>query len=116
MVRCFDFVYSILLATFSLHGLFRKFVVSAADDPGISKYFGHDSTPGGLEFQFRTFKANAKRQKACADAGGDPQSLAIGVGKSNSSRLIFNFPILFPAQHSTNTIHWTLKLTWTRNF
>ena len=96
----------------------RKFVVLAADDPGISKYFGHDSTPGGLEFQFRTFKANAKRQKSCADAGGDPQSLAIGIGKSNSSSLIFNFLILFSrtAEQSTNTIRWTLKLTWTRNF
>lgn len=99
MVRCFDFVYSILLSTFSLHGLFRKFVVSAADDPGISKYFGHDSTPGGLEFQFRTFKANAKRQKACADAGGDPQMLCFGSEKGLSCTLtLFHF---FPAQHIT---------------
>ncbi|KAL5315806.1 hypothetical protein ACEPPN_016678 [Leptodophora sp. 'Broadleaf-Isolate-01'] len=46
----------------------------------ISKYFGTDSTKGGIEFQFRTIKADAKRQKACYDAGGDPQALGIGSG------------------------------------
>ncbi|KAL2062717.1 hypothetical protein VTL71DRAFT_5789 [Oculimacula yallundae] len=46
----------------------------------ISKYFGKDSTKGGIEFQFRTIKADAKRQKACADSGGDPQTLGIGSG------------------------------------
>ncbi|PVH77946.1 hypothetical protein DL98DRAFT_422861, partial [Cadophora sp. DSE1049] len=42
--------------------------------------FGKDSTKGGIEFQFRTIKQDAKRQKACADAGGDPQTLGIGSG------------------------------------
>ncbi|KAK0124026.1 hypothetical protein ONS95_009012 [Cadophora gregata] len=46
----------------------------------ISKYFGKDSTKGGIEFQFRAIKQDAKRQKACADAGGDPQTLGIGSG------------------------------------
>ena len=77
-----------------------------ADDPGISKYFGQDSTPGGLEFQFRTLKSNAKRQKACADAGGDPQSLAIGNGKSNSSSSTLTPRFIFlPSKHSTKTMH-----------
>jgi hypothetical protein len=53
---------------------------TAADIPDLSKYFGQDSTPGGMGFQFRTLKQYAKRQKACADAGGDPQTLGIGSG------------------------------------
>ncbi|CZT02253.1 uncharacterized protein RCO7_11042 [Rhynchosporium graminicola] len=51
----------------------------------ISKYFGKDSTKGGIEFQFRTIKQDAKRQKACADTGGDPQTLGIGTGAIKAS-------------------------------
>ncbi len=51
----------------------------------ISKYFGRDSTKGGIEFQFRSIKADAKRQKACYDAGRDPQTLNIGGGKGSTS-------------------------------
>ncbi|KAG4439123.1 hypothetical protein IFR05_005410 [Cadophora sp. M221] len=55
----------------------------------ISKYFGKDSTKGGIEFQFRSIKADAKRQKACYDAGRDPQTLGIGSGivKSGGSAI-----------------------------
>jgi hypothetical protein len=45
----------------------------------ISKYFGSDSTRGGIEFQFRSIKQDAKRQRACADSGGDPKNLGIGA-------------------------------------
>lgn len=53
----------------------------------ISKYFGEDSTPGGIGFQFRTIKQYAKSQKECADSGGDPQTLdiAAGAGKGEDS-------------------------------
>lgn len=47
----------------------------------ISKYFGQDSTSGGIGFQFRQLKQYAKSQKACANSGGDPQTLGIGAGK-----------------------------------
>ena len=49
----------------------------------ISNYFGSDSTRGGIEFQFRSIKNNAKRQKECFDKGGDPfLDLATGSDKS----------------------------------
>ncbi|RDL36409.1 uncharacterized protein BP5553_05761 [Venustampulla echinocandica] len=53
----------------------------------MSKYFGSDSTKGGIEFQFRTIKADAKRQRECYDAGGDPKTLNIGSGKEISRYL-----------------------------
>lgn len=37
--------------------------------------FGRDSTPGGIEFQFRAIKANGRRQRAAFGAGVDPQTL-----------------------------------------
>jgi hypothetical protein len=46
--------------------------------PDISKYFGSDSTGGGIGFQFRAIKADAKRQRDCVDTGGDPKDLNIG--------------------------------------
>ena len=46
--------------------------------PEISKYFGTDSTGGGIGFQFRTIKANATRQRKCIQDGGDPKDLGIG--------------------------------------
>ena len=55
----------------------------------ISNYFGTDSTPGGIGFQFRTIKADAKRQRDCFNNGGDPQTLSIGGGKGTSSFLRF---------------------------
>lgn len=51
----------------------------------ISKYFGKDSTPGGIGFQFRQIKLYAKSQKQCADSGGDPQTLGIGAGKGEEA-------------------------------
>ncbi|KAF4613410.1 hypothetical protein G7Y89_g15477 [Cudoniella acicularis] len=48
----------------------------------ISNYFGSDSTPGGIGFQFRAIKADAKRQRDCFHAGGDPKNLTIGGGKA----------------------------------
>jgi hypothetical protein len=80
--------------------------------------FGSDSTGGGIGFQFRQIKANAKVQKACFTSGGDPLTLGIGSmggsvstkGSSTSTSLSFitvhhiTFPLLlsfFPctAQH-----------------
>ncbi|KAH8782157.1 hypothetical protein BGZ57DRAFT_926143 [Hyaloscypha finlandica] len=43
----------------------------------ISKYFGSDSTSGGTQFVLRAIRANADRQRACADSGGDPKDLAL---------------------------------------
>jgi len=40
--------------------------------------FGSDSTGGGVGFQFRQIKADAKRQKDCVKSGGDPKTLGIG--------------------------------------
>ncbi|PSS23213.1 hypothetical protein M430DRAFT_214677 [Amorphotheca resinae ATCC 22711] len=51
----------------------------------MSKYFGKDSTPGGIGFQFRQIKQYAKSQKQCADSGGDPQTLGIGAGKGEDA-------------------------------
>jgi hypothetical protein len=55
--------------------------------------FGSDSTGGGIGFQFRQIKADAKRQKTCVDTGGDPLTLGIG-GKAESpasSKSTFHF-------------------------
>lgn len=60
-------------------------VTSIDRNADISKYFGQDSTKGGIEFQFRSIKADAKRQKACYEAGGDPQTLVIGGGAAKGS-------------------------------
>lgn len=68
---------------------------AVANIPDMSKYFGEDSTPGGIQFQFRTLKQYAKRQKACAGAGGNPQTLGIGRNDGeDSSTLLFSFPPL----------------------
>jgi hypothetical protein len=74
----------------------------AADIPDLSKYFGKDSTPGGIQFQFRTLKDFAKRQKACADAGGDPQMLGIGRGGSQVSSTYLSFLLSLPLRKSAN--------------
>ncbi|TVY40899.1 hypothetical protein LSUB1_G002346 [Lachnellula subtilissima] len=62
-----------------------KIDISAFNDrkgrQDISTYFGSDSTGGGIGFQFRAIKADAKRQRDCIDAGGDPRDLNIGGGK-----------------------------------
>ena len=65
--------------------MLEKSSINAPTD--ISKYFGEDSTPGGIGFQFRTIKHHAKSQKECADSGGDPQTLGIGTstGKGEDS-------------------------------
>lgn len=46
----------------------------------ISKHFGSDSTSGGIGFQFRQIKNDAKRQRACVASGGDPASLSFTSG------------------------------------
>ena len=54
----------------------------------ISKYFGSDSTAGGTQFVLRAIRANADRQRACADSGGDPKDLALNtIGSKQSQRL-----------------------------
>lgn len=74
--------------------LFSSLLYATLDNPvnastDISKYFGQDSTPGGIGFQFRTIKQYAKSQKTCADSGGDPQTLSIGAGgKGDNSQCI----------------------------
>ncbi len=55
----------------------------------ISKYFGTDSTGGGIGFQFRAIKANAGLQKKCIASGGDPKDLNIGMAKSQKPSLCF---------------------------
>ncbi|TAQ86433.1 hypothetical protein B7494_g5243 [Chlorociboria aeruginascens] len=54
--------------------------------PGMSNYFGTDSTPGGIQFQFRAIKQDAQRQKAAFDAGTDPKDLVIGGGKDRHAQ------------------------------
>jgi hypothetical protein len=56
----------------------------------ISKYFGTDSTGGGIGFQFRQIKNDAKRQRQCVESGGDPKDLVIGGGKGEEY-----LPLLF---------------------
>jgi hypothetical protein len=58
--------------------------------------FGSDSTGGGIGWQFRQIKNDAKGQRACVASGGDPLDLGIGskggesVGSSRTSTyLIF---------------------------
>jgi hypothetical protein len=55
----------------------------------ISKYFGSDSTGGGIGFQFRTIKAFAKQARNCADQGGDPKDLNIPTGKGQNAAVYF---------------------------
>jgi hypothetical protein len=45
----------------------------------MSNYFGSDSTGGGIQFQFRAIKKDAKRQRQCFNSSGDPRELGIGV-------------------------------------
>ncbi|TVY62724.1 hypothetical protein LSUE1_G006157 [Lachnellula suecica] len=54
----------------------------------VSKYFGTDSTGGGIGFQFRTIKADAKRQRDCVAAGRDPKDLNIGLPGKEIARLL----------------------------
>jgi hypothetical protein len=77
----------------------------------MSKYFGKDSTPGGIGFQFRQIKQYAKSQKQCADSGGDPQTLGIGAGKGEDAsakggQCRAYFLSLPPAQFSTSISCW----------
>ncbi|KAL2109197.1 hypothetical protein VUR80DRAFT_2816 [Thermomyces stellatus] len=52
-------------------------------DPDICKYFG-DSTPDGIQFQFRSIKKDAQSMKAAADSGEDP-SAALNLTASTPS-------------------------------
>ncbi|TGO42508.1 hypothetical protein BHYA_0007g00070 [Botrytis hyacinthi] len=61
--------------------------------------FGKDSTKGGIEFQFRAFKANARRQREAFEAGIDPQTLNIGASKCE------NFPVA-PSSISSPMAKW----------
>ncbi|APA05665.1 hypothetical protein sscle_01g004350 [Sclerotinia sclerotiorum 1980 UF-70] len=51
--------------------------------------FGKDSTKGGIEFQFRTLRANGARQREAFENGIDPQTLNIGAMNGKCE----NFPI-----------------------
>jgi hypothetical protein len=46
---------------------------------------GTDTTPGGIGFQFRTIKQDAKRQRDAFESGKDPKDLNIGGGKGASN-------------------------------
>src|SRR3982074_2228728 len=82
-------------STISLRSLFFPafdYTSTAWDNPinasaDISKYFGKDSTPGGIGFQFRHIKHYAKSQKECVNSGGDPQTLGIGIGKGEDTNV-----------------------------
>ncbi|KAF7944706.1 uncharacterized protein EAE97_005339 [Botrytis byssoidea] len=69
--------------------------------------FGKDSTKGGIEFQFRAFKANARRQREAFEAGIDPQTLNIAMAKwlddgTTTSSLEHRFrPIKAAAKNAT---------------
>jgi hypothetical protein len=63
----------------------------------MSNYFGTDSTGGGIEFQFRAIKKDAKRQRAWFDSGGDPKELGIGVPGTGKGQNLAD--ISFFAQH-----------------
>lgn len=67
----------------------------------MANMFGSDSTKGGVEFQFRTIKADAKRQRDCFEKGADPKDLNIGGGKGISY-------CLFP--HCTLTVTITVGI------
>jgi hypothetical protein len=85
ITRCLlHFAFCFLLCSMSLETIL---LIASTD---ISRYFGQDSTPGGIGFQFRTIKQYAKSQKACADSGGDPQTLDIGAaGKGENSQCTY---------------------------
>ena len=77
----------------------------------MAKCFGSDATAGGLGFQMRGIKANARAQRAAVEAGKDPKDLgicSIDPGKGNSSchcsrtappRVLFLFIRRCPAHH-----------------
>ena len=65
--------------------------------------FGSDSTGGGIGFQFRQIKSDAKLQRDSVARGEDPKKLGIGSGgaKGGSS----TFPVAlnpFSTQHNIN--------------
>jgi hypothetical protein len=103
--------------TFPSHTTFEHYIDSPLP-PDISKYFGSDSTGGGIGFQFRQIKADAKRQRDCVDAGGDPKNLNIGgKGAASSLHLLSSSSLLSKAQ--TNNVSndyingsQLLPLTW----
>lgn len=75
----------------------------------LSKYFGKDSTPGGIQFQFRELKRYAKMQRACADSGGDPQSLGIGTREKGTFWLLFFISlsqVLFHCEREQFGVHF----------
>ena len=65
--------------------------------------FGSDSTGGGIGFQFRQLKNDAKLQRDSVARGEDPKKLGIGSGgaKGGSSTFSFALNSLF-TQHNTN--------------
>ena len=104
MVRSFGITIS-----FRAHFLCTQHVGHPIDSslPDVSKYFGSDSTGGGIGFQFRQIKADAKRQRECYDAGGDPKDLNIGGKGADYFLLCFgNFfeehKICYASHHCIN--------------
>jgi hypothetical protein len=57
---------------------------------------GTDTTAGGIGFQFRTIKQDAKRQRDAFHSGKDPKDLMMGGGKGAST---FPFMLLFSFMH-----------------
>lgn len=47
--------------------------------PEMVRMLGSDVTKGGLEWQFRRYKAGAKLQKAAVDTGKDPKDVNFDV-------------------------------------
>ncbi|SPO00629.1 uncharacterized protein DNG_03378 [Cephalotrichum gorgonifer] len=54
-------------------------------DPDICKYFG-DSTPDGIQFQFRSIKKDAQALKAASDSGEDPSTAVSFTAGTPSKR------------------------------
>jgi hypothetical protein len=77
----------------------------------ISNMFGSDSTKGGIEFQFRQIKTNAKAQKNCFGSGGDPMTLGIGsiggVAKGSSTfHCVASLSVSYIYRTAHSTVTW----------
>ncbi|CAG8978918.1 hypothetical protein HYALB_00005255 [Hymenoscyphus albidus] len=56
-------------------------------DPKDVDVYGKDSTGGGIGFQFRQIKNDAKRQRQCFESGGDPKDLNVGAGSGTEKAI-----------------------------
>lgn len=67
---------------------------------------GSDTTPGGIEFQFRRIKTGAKAQQAAVKIGKDPKDVDVDPKGGKCT-----FHLLLPR----NTLHIFLKLLQARD-